>query len=250
MHFLSGDAVAELLSAENLIAFLTLAALEIVLGIDNIVMIAVLTAKLDPKHQSRARRVGLLLAMGMRIALLLAIGWVMGLTEPLFAVFGHDFAGKDLIQLTGGLFLLGKATYEIHHKMEPGAADAPGGKPVYAGFGAVIAQIVAMDIVFSLDSVITAVGMAKEVIVMIAAVVVSVAVMMAFADPISSFVERHPTVKMLALSFLVLIGALLVAEGMGRHVEKGYIYFAMGFSLTVEMLNLRAKAARERAAAA
>jgi predicted tellurium resistance membrane protein TerC len=227
-----------LFTTENAIAFLTLSLLEIVLGIDNVVFIAILSAKLPAHQQSRARKVGLAAAMVMRILLLFGITWVMGLKKELFSVMEHSVSGKDLVLILGGLFLLAKATYEIHDKLE-----APGGHErsakAIASFGAAIAQIMMLDIVFSIDSVITAVGMANHIGVMIAAVITAVAVMMIFANPICNFIERHPTMKMLALSFLLLIGVMLVAEGFGAHVGKGYIYFAMGFSLGVELLNLR-----------
>lgn len=225
-----------LFNAENAIALATLTALEIVLGIDNIVFIAVLTQRLPPERQPLARRLGLLAAMGMRIALLLVIGWVMGLTKTLFSVFEHSVAGRDLILLGGGLFLVAKATWEIHDKLE--GDEHVGGSVAAVSFGAVIFQIMLLDIVFSLDSVITAVGMAKEIAVMIAAVVASVGVMLVFAETISRFIEEHPTMKMLALSFLILIGVMLILEGMGRHVDKGYIYFAMAFSVAVELINM------------
>ena len=233
--------MADLLTSENLIALLTLSSLEIVLGIDNIVFISILVAKLPREQQQLARRVGLLLAMGMRIALLLAISWVMGLTEPLFTVtaIGHAFTGRDLILLLGGLFLVGKATWEIHDKLE-GGQHVAGAVVKHAAYGAILVQIVLLDIVFSLDSVITAVGMARRLEVMIVAVVIAVGAMMIAATPIANFVERHPTMKMLALSFLLLIGVMLIADGFGQHVSKGYIYFAMAFSLAVELLNLRA----------
>ncbi len=224
-------------TAENLIALLTLTALEIVLGIDNIVVIAILSAKLKPELQSRARRIGLGLAMGLRILLLLSISWLMGLTEPMFALFGHGFSGRDMILLVGGLFLIAKATYEIHASLEGGHAQGPMKGP--ASFGGVIAQILALDLVFSLDSVITAVGLARALWVMITAIVIAVGAMMVFANSLSNFIHNHPTIKMLALAFLLLIGVLLTAEGLGRHIEKGYIYFAMGFSLIVELLNLK-----------
>jgi predicted tellurium resistance membrane protein TerC len=220
-------------------ALLTLTVLEIVLGIDNIVFISILAAKLPAAKQQLARRVGLGLAMLLRIALLLSITWIMRLTAPLFAVMGHEVSGRDLILIGGGLFLLAKATFEIHDKLEGEA-----GRAVAAGsvsFTGVIVQILLLDIVFSLDSVITAVGMANRVGVMVAAVVIAVGVMMLAAKPISDFVERHPTVKILALSFLLLIGMSLVAEGLGQHISKGYLYFAMGFSLFVELLNQRAR---------
>lgn len=236
--------MAELLTTESLIALATLASLEIVLGIDNIVFISILTAKLPQEQQAGARRIGLLLAMGMRIALLLAISWVMGLTATLFSVFEHAFTGRDLILLLGGLFLVAKATWEIHDKLEGGSHD--GGAVKVASYGAILVQIMLLDIVFSLDSVITAVGMAKHVEIMIAAVMIAVFVMMAFASPISAFIERHPTMKMLALSFLLLIGVILIADGFGQHVSKGYIYFAMAFSLFVEVMNIRLRKVTEK----
>ena len=228
-----------LTSPETWIALLTLTALEIVLGIDNIIFISILSTKLPQPQQRPARRLGLALAMLMRIALLLSITWVMRLSKPLFGVLDHPVSGRDLILIVGGLFLLAKATFEIHDKLEgePGHASTR----VAASFGAVIVQIILLDIVFSLDSVITAVGMANEIAVMVAAVVIAVGVMLFAADPISRFVEAHPTVKMLALAFLLLIGMALVAEGVGQHIPKGYVYFAMGFSVFVEMLNLRAR---------
>ncbi|MFO1464164.1 MAG: TerC family protein [bacterium] len=229
--------MAELFSAENLVALLTLTSLEIVLGIDNIVFIAILTGKLPSGQQGKARRLGLLLAMGMRILLLLGISWVMGLTKPLFELFEHGFSGRDLILLVGGLFLIAKATYEIHDKLEGAEHSEQGAKA--RSFGAVIVQILALDIIFSLDSVITAVGMAKHVEIMIAAVVLAVGVMILFAGAVSRFIEQHPTFKMLALSFLLLIGVMLTIEGVGQHVNKGYIYFAMAFSLFVELLNMK-----------
>ena len=223
------------------VAFATLTALEIVLGIDNIVFISILAGKLRPDQQDRARLIGLALAMIMRILLLLTLAWLVGLTAPIFEVFDHPFSGRDLILLGGGLFLIGKSTREIHHKLEGDDRTEMGGHP---SFTSVIIQIMLLDIVFSLDSVITAVGMVDEVAVMIAAVVVAVVVMMISAAPIGRFVEQHPTVKMLALSFLLLIGFTLTAEGFGQHIAKGYIYFAMGFSVFVEMLNLRLQKTR------
>jgi predicted tellurium resistance membrane protein TerC len=229
--------MTELFTSENLIALLTLSSLEIVLGIDNIVFISILVGKLPRERQASARQIGLLLAMGMRIALLLAISWVMGLTEPLFSVIDHAFSGRDLILLFGGLFLVAKATWEIHDKLE--GSEHGQAAPRAASFGAILVQIMLLDIVFSLDSVITAVGMAREVAIMVMAVVIAVLVMMVFAARISAFIERHPTMKMLALSFLLLIGVVLIADGFGQHVSKGYIYFAMAFSLFVEIMNLR-----------
>jgi predicted tellurium resistance membrane protein TerC len=219
------------------IGFLTLTVLEIVLGIDNIIFISILCGKLPPDQQPKARRLGLGMAMLMRIALLFSISWVIRLTAPLFAVAGRDISGRDLVLLLGGLFLLGKSTMEIHDKLEGGEghASAKGGP----SFANVIVQIALLDIVFSLDSVITAVGMVQQIGVMVAAVVVAVGFMMAFAGPVSDFVHRHPTVKILALSFLLMIGVMLVAEGFHHHIPKGYVYFAMAFSVFVEMLNIR-----------
>jgi len=219
------------------IALLTLTALEVVLGIDNIIFISILAGKLPAGQQARARRLGLGGAMVMRILLLLSIAWVIRLTAPLFTTLGQEISGRDLILLLGGLFLLAKATYEIHDNLEGEKGHAA--KKVAASFAAVIVQIMLLDMVFSLDSVITAVGMVDEVGVMIAAVVIAVGVMLLAAGPISGFVERHPTLKILALSFLLLIGMSLVAESLDRHIPKGYIYFAMGFSVMVEALNLR-----------
>jgi len=230
--------VAEVFTPDNLVALLTLTLLEIVLGIDNIVFISILTGKLPPEQRQRAWRIGLSLAMFMRIGLLLSLSWVMSLTAPLFAPFGHEISGRDLIMLLGGLFLVGKATWEIHDKLEGGEHHGPGGRST-ATFGSILVQVLLLDLVFSLDSVITAVGMAQSVWVMITAVVISIGVMLVFAQAIGAFVERHPTIKMLALSFLILIGVLLVAEGFGQHIPKGYVYFAMAFSLGVEMLNMR-----------
>ena len=225
-------------SPDTWIALLTLTALEIVLGIDNIVFISILTGKLPEEDQPRARQIGLGLAMGMRILLLLAIGWVIGLTEPLFHVFGVEFSGRSLILIGGGLFLIVKATFEIHEKLEGERAEEESKGPA-AVFSRVIIQIMLLDIVFSLDSVITAVGLADEILVMIIAVVIAVGVMMLSAASISDFVNDHPTVKMLALSFLLLIGFTLVVEGFEVHIPKGYVYFAMGFAIFVEILNLR-----------
>jgi len=208
-----------------------------VLGIDNVVFISILAGKLPHAQQSRARRLGLGLAMFIRIGLLFSLAWIIRLTAPLFSVFAHEITGRDLILLLGGLFLLAKSTHEIHQKLEGEAGHVS--TRTAASFGAVIVQILLLDIVFSLDSVITAVGMVEEIAIMVTAVVIAVGFMLVFAGPISGFVERHPTVKMLALSFLLLIGFALVAEGFGQHIPKGYIYFAMAFSLGVEMLNLR-----------
>ena len=227
-------------SPEGWIALGTLTVLEIVLGIDNIVFISILAGKLRPEDRERARKIGLSLAMLIRIGLLLSITWVMGLTAPLFAVAGQEISGRDLILLLGGLFLIAKSTHEIHDKLE--GAEAHGTAKVIPSFTGVIVQILLLDIVFSLDSVITAVGMADDVAVMILAVIIAVGVMLVSAGTISGFVERHPTVKMLALSFLLLIGMSLIGEGLDQHIPKGYIYFAMGFSIFVEIINLRVRA--------
>ncbi|HEX9579772.1 MAG TPA: TerC family protein [Gemmatimonadales bacterium] len=229
-----------LTNPETWAALVTLTALEIVLGIDNVIFISILAGKLPADQQQRARRLGLLGAMVTRILLLMSIAWIIRLTAPLFTVLRQDISGRDLILIGGGLFLLAKATYEIHDKLE--GKEGHGSARIRASFAAVIGQIMLLDIVFSLDSVITAVGMARQVGVMVAAVVAAVAVMMVAAEPISAFVDRHPTLKMLALSFLLLIGVSLLVEGLGQHVSKGYIYFAMGFSVFVEMLNLRVRA--------
>jgi predicted tellurium resistance membrane protein TerC len=225
---------------EIVVALITLTVLEIVLGIDNIIFISILAGKLPPEQQGRARRVGLAGAMLTRIGLLAVLAWIIRLNTPLFHVLGRPFSGRDLILILGGLFLLFKSTREIHEGLEgdPGHAGAR----VRASFASVVGQIMLLDIVFSLDSVITAVGMARHLWVMIAAVVLAVGVMMFAAAPISNFVHRHPTVKMLALSFLLMIGVALIADGLGQHIRKGYIYFAMGFSVIVEMLNLRVRA--------
>ncbi len=221
------------------IALATLTALEIVLGIDNIIFISILSGRLPKDQRPRARTLGLAGAMIMRVLLLLSLAWVAKLTVQLFMLFGDPFTARDVVLVGGGLFLLGKATYEIHHNLE-GDEEEHGRGPA-ASFAGVIAQIMVLDLVFSLDSVITAIGMAEHVPVMVAAVMISVAVMMLAAGPISDFVEDHPTIKILALSFLLLIGMSLIAEGLGQHIPKGYIYFAMGFSVFVEILNLRAR---------
>ncbi len=221
-------------------ALLTLTALEIVLGVDNVIFISILSAKLPRAQQERARVTGLTLAMALRIALLLTITWVIGLTAPLVTVLGQELSARDLILLVGGLFLLGKATSEIHELLEGGGGHE-GARPV-ASFGAVIAQILALDVVFSLDSVLTAVGLAEQVWVMIVAIVVAVGVMLVSSGFIAAFVLRHPTIRMLALAFLLLIGTALVAEGLDVHIPRGYIYFAMAFSVLVELLNLRVRA--------
>jgi predicted tellurium resistance membrane protein TerC len=224
-------------SGEILIALATLTFLEIVLGVDNIIFISILSGKLPPGQQVRARRIGLLLAMGTRILLLFSLAWMSKLTAPLFAISSQEISGRDLILILGGLFLIGKSTHEIHGRLE--GEEGEGNTKAVASFAAVLVQIALLDIVFSLDSVITAVGMVDHVSVMIVAVIVSVIIMMVAAEPISGFVHRHPTVKMLALSFLLLIGMSLLMEGFDQHIPKGYIYFAMGFSVFVEMINLR-----------
>lgn len=223
------------------IGFVTLAVLEIVLGVDNVVFISILAGKLPPEQRGRARRLGLGLAMVMRILMLLSISWIVRLTAPLFTVLGEEISGRDLVLLVGGLFLLGKATHEIHNKLEGKEGEASA--RVAPSFASVIVQITLLDIVFSLDSVITAVGMVQQVGVMIGAVVVAVAFMMTFAGTISDFVERHPTVKMLALSFLLMIGVMLIGEGLDHHIPKGYVYFSMAFSVFVEALNIRLRKA-------
>jgi predicted tellurium resistance membrane protein TerC len=228
------------------IALVTLTTLEIVLGIDNIVFISILAGKLPEDQQARARSIGLGLAMFIRILLLLGISWVIGLTTPLFSALGNELSGRDLILILGGLFLLAKATFEIHEKLEGEEGHAAAGIGT-ASFGGVLVQILLLDAVFSLDSVITAVGMADQIGVMIAAVVIAIGVMLVSAGAVSDFVNRHPTVKMLALSFLLLIGMSLVAEGWDLHIPKGYIYFAMGFSVFVEALNLRVRRRRRAA---
>ena len=251
-----------LLTVSNLVALATLAALEIVLGIDNVVFISILTGKLPEQQRPKARRLGLAVAVIARVALLFTISWIMRLREPFFHVPANALfyekgpngehlplgvSGQDLILLAGGLFLIGKATIEIHHKLEGGespAAERPDParmQKVKSALGSVLFQIMLIDVVFSLDSVITAVGMVQNIWIMVAAVLIAVGVMMVFVNKISDFVERHPTIKMLALSFLILIGVLLVAESLGRHIERGYVYFAMSFSLLVEILNIRAR---------
>ena len=222
---------------EAWMAFLTLTALELVLGIDNVIFISILVDKLPPQRREIARRIGLFLAMFMRIALLLVLSWIVGLREPLFSVFELEISGRDLILIVGGLFLIWKSTKEVHQLLE--GVEGEASSAVRATFSAVLVQIILIDIVFSLDSIITAVGMVDEVEIMIAAVIASVGLMMLFAGAIGRFVSAHPTIKMLALSFLFTIGLLLVADGTGHHVPKGYVYFAMAFSVLVEMLNLR-----------
>ncbi|MBA2737746.1 MAG: TerC family protein [Pyrinomonadaceae bacterium] len=219
------------------IAFVTLTVLELVLGIDNVIFISILSGKLPAEQQPKARYIGLALALVMRVILLFSLTWVMGLTEPFFTVFGQAVSGRDLILLVGGLFLIAKSTHEIHGSLE--GEEGHASKKVYASFANVIIQIMLLDIVFSLDSVITAVGMVDNIWIMIAAVIISIIAMMLFAGSIGAFVQKHPTIKMLALSFLLLIGVTLIAEGFHQHIPKGYIYFAMAFSVLVEILNMR-----------
>ncbi len=226
----------ELFTVENLIALLALTSLEIVLGIDNIVVLSIIVAKLQERQQALARRLGLSLAMLGRIVLLLCISWIMHLTKPFFEILDHPVSGRDLILFAGGVFLIYKATYEIHHHIESPKLEEADVKKATSFWGAIL-QILALDIVFSLDSVITAVGIVDEVPVMITAIILAVVTMMMFARYIGDFIEKHPTFKMLALSFLLMIGVLLVVEGFGKHVDKAYIYFAMGFSMLVEFLN-------------
>ncbi|MBI1319152.1 MAG: TerC family protein [Candidatus Hydrogenedens sp.] len=243
----------EFLSVENAAALLTLTVLEIVLGIDNVVFIAILSGKLPAHQQDRARNVGLMLAMGVRVLLLLSITWVMGLTAPLMELFGHEISGRDLVLLLGGGFLIYKATHEIHDKLEGSHETLH--QPKSAQFGSVVTQIVLLDIVFSLDSVITAVGMVKQdpehpwhaITIMITAIVLAIGVMLLFSGRIARFIERHPTTKVLALSFLLMIGLVLVAEGFHQHIEKGYVYSAMAFSVFVECINLRVKRKNRKA---
>jgi predicted tellurium resistance membrane protein TerC len=236
--------------ADWIAPLVTLTALEIVLGIDNIIFIAIVAGRLPTEQQNKARTLGLALALGTRLLLLLTLSWILGLTTPVFYLSGlgipedwlppsmDAISWRDIILIAGGLFLIGKSTSEIHHKLE-GAGDEHAAKPTTAAFGWTLVQIAILDIVFSLDSVITAVGMAQHLWIMVTAVVIAVVVMMVFAGPISNFVHRHPTLRMLALSFLILIGVMLVAEGFEQHIDRGYIYFAMAFSLVVELLNLR-----------
>ena len=227
-----------LLHPDSWISLATLSAMEIVLGIDNIVFLAIMVAKLPPSQQPLARTIGLGLALGMRVGLLLTISWVMGLKEPLFSVFEKSFSGRDLILLGGGLFLIAKSTHEMFEKLEV-ADKSVAPKSAHGAFLGVLLQIIVLDIVFSLDSVITAIGMAKHLPIMIAAMVIAMLVMLLFAGRIGGFVNRHPSMKILALSFLLLIGVMLVSEGMGQHIEKGYIYFAMSFALAVELINMK-----------
>jgi predicted tellurium resistance membrane protein TerC len=234
----------EIFTAESLIAFLTLTSLETVLGIDNVIFIAIVAGRLPAEQRDKARMLGLTLAVVTRILLLYTLSWMMRLTDDLFFIGSHGVSGKDLILLGGGLFLIAKATHEIHVKLEEGGhSDLE--RPKSAKFWGVIAQILLIDIIFSLDSVVTAVGMVNNLPIMVTAIIVSIGVMLIFSKTIVSFIERHPTIKMLALSFLILIGVMLVAEGCGKHIEKGYIYFAMAFSLMVETLNIRSRAGKQ-----
>ena len=236
----------QLANPEIWIALATLTALELVLGIDNIIFISILAARLPPQQRDKARKVGILLAAVTRLGLLMVIAWIVGLTAPLFSLFGQAFSWRDLILIGGGLFLIGKATHEIHQKLEGATETVTAGGAATATFGAVIAQIMLLDIVFSLDSIITAVGMVEQRWVMVTAILASIVFMLLFARPIGEFVERHPTVKVLALSFLIMIGLVLVADGFGQHIPKGYIYAAMEFSVFVEMINLWIRRRAER----
>jgi predicted tellurium resistance membrane protein TerC len=233
------DLIALITSPDTWVALLTLTLLEIVLGIDNVIFISILVQRLPAEGRDRARLIGLGLAMGMRILLLLTISWIIGLTQPLFSAVGRDFSWRDLILIGGGLFLLYKATSEIHESLEGAEAEHETPGAARASFGSVLIQIVLLDIVFSLDSVLTAVGMVDEILIMIAAVMIAVGVMLFASGPLSRFVHQHPSVKMLALSFLLLIGVTLIADGFGLHVDKAYIYVAIAFSVFVEGLNLR-----------
>jgi len=230
-----------LFSAEGLVALISLTVMEIVLGIDNVLLVAILSQKVKPAHRKRVRKLGIGLALVLRIGLLFALSWLMGLTRPLFKVMGNEFTGRDLVLLAGGLFLIYKATTELYERIERTSdedeKDDANRKP--AGSVATVFQILALDVVFSLDSVITAVGMARAIIVMMAAMIIAVGVMFAFAGVVSEFVDRHPSMKILALSFLLLIGVLLTADAFGHHINRGYVYFAMAFSLIVELMNMR-----------
>lgn len=231
-----------LVQPESIVTLLTLALLEIVLGLDNVIFIAILASRLPQTQQAKARQVGLLLALGTRVLLLLSLSWIMGLVEPLFTVANRDVSGRDLILLGGGLFLLAKSTIEMHHSLE-GHTESQKSTTTQSFLG-VVTQIAILDIVFSLDSVITAVGLVDELVIMVIAIVLAVGVMLLFANSLSAFIEKHPTVKMLALSFLLLIGMSLVAEGLHFHIDKAYIYFAMAFSVFVELLNIRLRAGK------
>jgi predicted tellurium resistance membrane protein TerC len=232
-----------LLDSQTWVALLTLVALEVVLGVDNVIFISILAGKLPAAQQQQARTTGLALAVISRILLLLSLSWIIGLTAPLFAVVGQEISGRDIILVVGGLFLLGKSTYEIHQKLE--GVEGHASAQVKASFASVIVQVMLLDVVFSLDSVITAVGMVNQIAIMVTAVIIAAGVMILLSKPIGDFVEQHPTIKMLALSFLLLIGFTLVVEGLHQHIPKGYTYFAMGFSVFVEMLNLRMRQVRE-----
>jgi predicted tellurium resistance membrane protein TerC len=234
-----------LLTAEGLASLVSLAVMEVVLGIDNVILVAILSQKVAPAQRKRVRHLGIGLALIMRVALLLTLSWIMSLTTPLFHVLGHGFSGRDLVLLVGGLFLMAKATRDLHERIETSGADVDAGAGAAlgasAGFGVTLTEILLFDIVFSLDSVITAVGMARAVVIMITAMMIAVGVMLVFADAISDFIARTPTMKVLALAFLLLIGVLLVADAFGHHVDKGYVYFAMAFALGVELTNMRAR---------
>jgi predicted tellurium resistance membrane protein TerC len=239
----------QLANPEIWIALATLTALELVLGIDNIIFISILAGKLPPERRDKARRLGIMLAAVSRLGLLMAIAWIVGLTAPLFELFGHAFSWRDLILIGGGLFLIGKATHEIHQKLEGAAGHvSPGAATATATFGGVIMQIMLLDIVFSLDSIITAVGMVDQRWVMVTAILASIVFMLMFARPLGEFVERHPTVKVLALSFLIMIGLVLMADGFGQHIPKGYVYAAMAFSVFVELINLAIRRRAQRQA--
>lgn len=231
-----------MMDSQAWMSLITLTALEIVLGIDNIIFLSILSSKLPPEQQVKARQIGLSLAMLIRIGLLFSITWVMQLTNPLFNLFGHGISGRDIILIGGGLFLLAKSTHEIHEKLEGEEEHHASGRKRKVSFSGIIIQILLLDIIFSLDSVITAVGMANQLSIMVLAVVIAVGFMMFFAGAINGFVQRHPTIKILALSFLILIGVMLIAEGFGQHISKGYIYFAMAFSVGVEVINIKVRA--------
>jgi predicted tellurium resistance membrane protein TerC len=233
------ESTVELFSGANIISLITLSAMEIVLGIDNIVFIAILSQKVAEKERSRVRRIGLVLALATRLGLLATLSFIMRLTTPLFTLFDVGFSGRSLVLLGGGLFLLGKSTHEIYDKLEGDHPDEAAAAKGRASVVSILLQIMVLDIVFSLDSVITAVGMAQSLWIMVTAMLIAVGVMLIFANTISDFINRHPSMKVLALSFLMLIGVLLVAEGFGQHVKKGYIYFAMAFALVIELLNMR-----------
>jgi predicted tellurium resistance membrane protein TerC len=239
-----------LLTADGLVSLVSLAVMEIVLGIDNIILVAILSQKVAVGSRKRVRRLGISLALVMRIGLLLTLSWIMSLTRPLFHVLGNGFSGRDLVLFVGGLFLVAKATLELHERLEQAGHEDEGPSPAAAataGFAVTLAQILVLDIVFSLDSVITAVGMARAVVIMIAAMMIAVGVMLVFAEAVSDFIARHPSMKVLALAFLLLIGVLLIADAFGRHIDRGYVYFAMAFALAVEIINMRArKKARAR----